>query len=135
VLPLAVVSSANIDLTGGVGERTYRPSTLVKLRPEYRLGVGHMDLDLSRLKLPAGRTEVTVSLGMGEVIVHPPSGACVSTDVQIGLGAADLPDRVGEGPSIDVEQSRQPAVGQPELVVKADVGVGHVQVEEPSACA
>src|SRR3954451_6003345 len=46
VMPLAVVSAADIDLTGGVGERTYRPSTVAELRPQYKLGVGEMDLDL-----------------------------------------------------------------------------------------
>ena len=42
VMPLAVVSAADIDLTGGVGERTYRPDSVAQLRPEYKLGVGQV---------------------------------------------------------------------------------------------
>ena len=38
VLPLAVVSAADLDLRGGAGERLIRPSTAAELEPEYRLG-------------------------------------------------------------------------------------------------
>src|SRR4051812_13442215 len=56
VLPLAVVSSADLDLRGGVGPREYRPTSVAQLRPEYKLGVGQIDLDLRSLQLPAGET-------------------------------------------------------------------------------
>src|SRR3954463_6537957 len=58
VLPLAVVSSADLDLRGGVGEAEYRPASVAALRGEYRLGVGRMDVDLRNVNLPAGRTEI-----------------------------------------------------------------------------
>ena len=58
IMPLAVVSAADIDLQGGVGERAYKPTSVAQLRPEYRLGVGHMDLDLREMALPPGQTEV-----------------------------------------------------------------------------
>src|SRR4051794_10833294 len=74
VLPLAVVSSADLDLRGGVGERTYRPVSFDRLRSEYRLGMGRMDLDLSNVKLPAGQSEVNLRLGMGEAVVRVPEG-------------------------------------------------------------
>src|SRR3954447_11037877 len=77
VLPLAVVSSADLDLRGGVGERTYRPVSFDRLRSEYRLGMGRMNLDLSNVKLPAGQSEVNLRLGMGEAVVRVPQGMCV----------------------------------------------------------
>ena len=49
VMPLAVVSAADLDLTGGVGEPRYRPANVSDLRPEYRLGLGQMDVDLRRV--------------------------------------------------------------------------------------
>src|SRR3954453_7610740 len=64
VLPLAVVTAADIDLTGGVGERSYRPDAVAQLRPEYKLGVGQLDLDLRGLDLSAQPTEVNVRLGI-----------------------------------------------------------------------
>ena len=41
-LPLAFVSAANIDLDGGVGERTVRPGTLAEVKHGYRLGIGEL---------------------------------------------------------------------------------------------
>jgi phage shock protein PspC (stress-responsive transcriptional regulator) len=128
VLPLAVVSAADIDLSGGVGEREYRPASVAALRPEYRLGMGEMDLDLRELSLPAGQTEVRLRIGVGEVRVHVPSNTCVSTDAQIGAGAVDLPDRVDQGLDVAVDQSATAAAGQSRLLVKANVGVGHLEI-------
>ena len=137
VLPLAVVSASDIDLQGGVGERSYRPASVAQLRPEYRLGVGQMELDLRSVSLPPGETEVRVSLGMGEARVRVPSDACVSTTAQIGVGAADIPDRADEGVNLDVERQDREIAGRPRLLVTADVGVGHVQVDRTlgSGCA
>jgi phage shock protein PspC (stress-responsive transcriptional regulator) len=137
VLPLAVVSASDINLQGGVGDRSYRPTSVAQLRPEYRLGVGQMDLDLRSISLPPGQTEVRVSIGMGEAHVRVPSDACVSTTAQIIAGAADLPDRVDEGVNLDVDQHARAITGRPRLLVTADVGVGHLQVDRTlgSGCA
>src|SRR5262249_45437344 len=64
VLPLAVVSAADIDLHGGVGERTDRPATVAEIKPEYRVGVGKMTVDLRRIDLPAGDTNLKVVVGV-----------------------------------------------------------------------
>jgi phage shock protein PspC (stress-responsive transcriptional regulator) len=130
VLPLAVVSAANIDLTGGVGHRSYH-----ELKPSYRLGMGQMVVDLRDVKL-SGETPVKLSLGIGEVRLRPPADACVTTSAKIGLGEADLPKRWDSGGDIDIDQHALPAAGHPLLVVDADVGVGHLQIDRrPAACA
>jgi hypothetical protein len=130
VLPLAVVSAANIDLTGGIGHRAYKPDTVADLKPKYRVGIGQVDLDLRNMTLPAGRTQVNLSVGMGEARVRVPTGTCVATDAKIGVGAADLPQRVDEGADITIDRSNSRA----QLLVKADVGVGHLQIDN-NACA
>jgi hypothetical protein len=137
VLPLAVVSASDINLQGGVGDRSYRPTSVTQLRPEYRLGVGEMDVDLRSIDLPPGQTEIRVSIGMGEARVHVPSDACVSTTAQILAGAADLPERVDEGVNLDVDQHARAITGRPQLLVTADVGVGHLQIDRTlgSGCA
>jgi phage shock protein PspC (stress-responsive transcriptional regulator) len=129
VLPLAVVSAADIDLRGGVGQREYRPQSLADLRPEYRIGIGQVDLDLRDMTLPAGRTEVKLRVGMGEARVRVPDGACVTTDAQIGVGAADLPERTDEGLNVAVAQAAPSRAGHPQLLITADVGVGHLQID------
>src|SRR4051794_1605449 len=127
VMPLAVVSAADIDLRGGVGERDIRPRTLADLEPQYRLGVGQMDLDLRALDLPAD-TRVNVKLGMGEARVRVPAGTCVVTDAQIGVGAADIPQRAGQGFDVSVDRG---AAGARTLRLNADIGVGHLRIDRP----
>jgi len=134
VMPLAVVSSADIDLRGGVGEREFRPATVANLQPQYRLGVGHMDLDLTRLALPARTTQVNVSLGMGEARVRVPYGTCVLTDAKIGVGAADVPERVSQWIDISLEPDEPPAdAPRRMLLVNADIGVGHLRIDNADA--
>ena len=129
VLPLAVVSAADIDLRGGVGERDYRPASVAALRPEYRVGAGQLKLDLRSLDLPAVRTDVKLVVGVGEAVVRLPEGACVSTDAQIGVGQADLPGGDGHG-GLDVSVAdAAPRAGRPVVHVNADIGVGHLQIE------
>ena len=45
-LPAGVVAAADIDVTGGVGDRAYRPASGRRVRDSYRLGVGHLVVDL-----------------------------------------------------------------------------------------
>jgi len=130
VVPLAVVSAADLDLEGGVGEERYAPQTVDQIRPEYRVGVGEMVVDLRDLELPAGRTQVNVRVGIGEARVLVPDDVCTSIDGDIGVGAADIPNREDEGPDIAIrEQPRQ-------LVINAHLGIGHLQVDRNrAACA
>jgi phage shock protein PspC (stress-responsive transcriptional regulator) len=129
LLPLAIVSAAGIDLHGGVGHREYRPATVAELQPEYRVGIGQLDLDLSGMTLPPGRTDVRVNVGVGEAIVHVPDNACVTTDASLGAGVANLRDRPSNGGlDVDVFDAAPRPGDRPVLHVKADVGVGHLQV-------
>jgi phage shock protein PspC (stress-responsive transcriptional regulator) len=127
VLPLGVVSAADLDFHGGVGQREYRPQTMQELQNGYRLGAGELVLDLSGLELPAGRTDVGLDLGMGHAVVYVPRGACVSSDVQIGVGQADVLERVADGVDVRLSHGGRPAAA-PELHVRADVGAGAVEV-------
>ena len=126
VLPLAVVSAADLDLRGGAGERLIRPSTAAELEPEYRLGIGRIDLDLRDVALSGAPKTVKLNLGMGEVFVRVPLGTCVVTHAQIGAGAADLPRRVDEGVNLDIEHG---APKRATLVLDAEIGAGHLQVD------
>ena len=130
VLPLAVVSAADINLQGGVGERTHHPAALAEIQPEYRVGVGRMDVDLRSLKLTGGDTaNVKLVVGIGEAVVQVPDNACIATDAQIGAGQADVPD--GDQPSgLDVTVERKVrTTSAPVVRVNADIGVGHLQIE------
>ena len=128
VLPLAIVAAADIDVEGGVGERSYRPASVQDLRPEYRLGVGELVVDLRDVDLSAGRTDVHVKVGVGHAIVRVPDDACVSSDVEMGIGDAQVLDRRSEGVDVAFAQTAAPAAGAPQLHLDADIGVGALEV-------
>ena len=128
VLPLGVVAAADIDLDGGIGEREYAPATTSELRDHYEIGIGGLDVDLTDLDLPAGRTDLDIDVGLGEAIVYVPDGACVTSDVEIGAGAADVFDRDYDGVDVAFAQSATPPAGRPLLHINADIGVGVLEV-------
>jgi hypothetical protein len=128
VLPLGVVAAADIDLDGGVGDRTYHPSSVSELRDRYEIGIGGLDVDLTDVDLPAGRTDLGIEVGMGEAVVYVPRGACVTSDVQIGAGAADVFDRDNDGVDVSFAEAATPPAGRPQLHIDADVGLGVLEV-------
>jgi phage shock protein PspC (stress-responsive transcriptional regulator) len=133
VLPLGLVAAADIDLDGGVGEREYRPTTMTELRDRYELGMGELDIDLRDLDLPDGRTEMAVDLGIGGAVVYVPGDACVTSDVTIGAGVADIFDRDSEGVDVAVAAAPSEPVGRPTLHIDADIGVGAIEVVREGA--
>jgi phage shock protein PspC (stress-responsive transcriptional regulator) len=128
VLPLGVVAAADLDLNGGVGEREYRPSTMSELRDHYEIGIGAIDVDLTELDLPTGRTDLDLDVGLGEAVVYVPRGTCVTSDVEIGAGAADIFDRTNDGVEVAFAESATPPAGRPRLHINADIGVGAIEV-------
>src|SRR4051794_28869188 len=140
VVPLAIVSAANLDLRGGVGERHYRVLADWGLQRQYRVGMGRIDLDLSHMTVPDAGTDVNVKVGAGEAIVHVPSAACVGTRVHFGAGDARLLARREGGVDVTVAEPA-PRGAAPVLHVNADVGLGGLTVErdgpasQPRGCA
>lgn len=128
VLPLGVVAAADIDLEGGIGQREYRPATMSELRDHYQVGIGDIDLDLTDLDLPAGRTDVDIDVGLGEAVVYVPEEACVTSDVEIGVGAADIFDRDNDGVDVSFAQAATPPAGRPVLHLDAELGAGVLEV-------
>jgi len=129
VLPLGIVSAAGLDLDGGVGDRDYHPASVAQLRDHYEVGIGSLTVDMTDLDLPAdATTNLALDVGMGEAVLYVPSDACVSSDVQIGVGASDVFDRDNDGVDVNyIEDSPAPA-GRPKLHINADIGVGVIEV-------
>jgi phage shock protein PspC (stress-responsive transcriptional regulator)/predicted membrane protein len=132
-LPAGVVSAADVDLDGGVGDRHYRPSSISDLRDRYELGIGQLEVDLRDVTLPAGDRPLELDLGIGEADLIVPDNVCVALDSRVGAGYARLFDRDSSG--LDVDWDTKPSAGRKvsRLVVKADVGMGALQVvHDPS---
>jgi predicted membrane protein len=131
-IPAGVVSAAEVDIDGGVGEREYRPASTADLRGGYKLGMGRLEVDLRDVDLPRGDRPLRVELGIGEAVVVVPNDVCVALDSRVGAGYARLFDRDSGG--LDVDWDTTPAAaGVPRLVLDADVGMGALQVvHDPS---
>jgi phage shock protein PspC (stress-responsive transcriptional regulator) len=128
VLPLGFVAAAGIDLDGGIGDREYRPASVSELRDRYQVGMGGLEVDLRDVDLPGGRTDVAVDVGIGEAVVYVPAEACITSNVQVGAGVADVLDRDNSGFDVDVAEAATAPAGRPELHVDADVGLGALEV-------
>jgi phage shock protein PspC (stress-responsive transcriptional regulator) len=127
-LPLAFVSAADIDLEGGFGARTERPSTVAEVHDSYRIGAGELVVDLRDVKLPAGDRQMKLGVGTGHVLVLVPEDVCVATKASLGMGAVQVFDRDGGGIDVTWNDSRRARVGTPRLVLDGDVGLGFLEV-------
>jgi len=127
-LGVGLVSAADLDLDGGVGEREYKPGVATDVRDRYKLGMGELVVDLRDASLPAGDTHMKLKLGMGEALVIVPRDVCVTSRADVGAGHVDVLGREGDGVDVDFEDSRRARAGGARLVVHADVGLGEFAV-------
>ena len=128
VLPLGIVAAADIDLDGGVGDREYHPASAAELRDRYEIGIGSIDVDLTDVDLPTGRTDLDIDVGIGEALVYVPRDACVTSDVEIGAGASDVFDEDYNGVDVTFTETTAPPPARPHLHIDAEVGVGAIEV-------
>jgi phage shock protein PspC (stress-responsive transcriptional regulator) len=128
VLPLGIVAATDIDLDGGVGEREYRPTSVAELRDQYEIGIGAIDLDLTGLDLPTGRTDVDVDVGLGEAVIYVPNGVCVTSDIDLGAGEVDVFDRENNGFDVSFAEAATPPAGRPQLHIHAEAVLAGIEV-------
>jgi phage shock protein PspC (stress-responsive transcriptional regulator) len=131
-LPAGVVSAADLDVTGGHGERTYRPASSDAVRSSYRLGAGKLVVDLRAANLTPGDHHVKLKLGVGEAQLLVPRDVCVSTDSHLGIGGVQAFSRDGGGIDVDWQDERLAPAGTARVVVDANVGIGAFTVHHES---
>jgi phage shock protein PspC (stress-responsive transcriptional regulator) len=119
VLALGAAGVAALDdkLDDGVGVATVRPVSTSAIAPEYRQGVGVLELDLRDIAFPAGVTPVKADLGWGLIEVHVPPDVRVESVGETVAGGDLAPQVVRKG---------RPA---PVVLLDGHVDVGEVRVE------
>ena len=121
------VAVFDVHVGRGIGERNYVVTNVQELRDDYRLGIGSLELDLSRLELPVGETRVETSVDVGDLEVIVPADAALRIHGTADAGEIDLPNGIGgDGRNVDVDLSE---TGDRVLVLDADVGAGSIRVE------
>jgi phage shock protein PspC (stress-responsive transcriptional regulator) len=123
-LPAGLVAAADLDVRGGTGEVTYRPATTAAVRDSYRLGVGHLVVDLRDARLTPGDHRIKIRLGVGGAELLVPRGVCVSTASHVGIGGTSVFNRSGGGIDTDWSDERTATEGTPRVVVDGDIGIG-----------
>jgi phage shock protein PspC (stress-responsive transcriptional regulator) len=109
----------NVSLSDGVGEHTYQPAAAADVRPSYKLGIGNLRVDLSRVPTPA---RVKASVGIGKLKVIVPRNATVTVDARANAGDVFVFNRHDDGTNASVQ------MGDGGLVVDASVGAGRIDV-------
>jgi predicted membrane protein len=89
-----------------------------ELRDEYRLIAGEMVLDLSRVDVPEGATEIDVSVAFGELTVVAPSKDSVVVAAHVEAGEVHVLGNSDEG--LDAEARR---------VIRRRSGAGRVRLD------
>ncbi len=157
LVPVALVSIAFVALGGVAPRGLERPWSMGEEKhvvteltgdQSYDLGLGRLTLDLTGARVSATPTRpdvVTAGVGVGQLDVLVPSGVAVRVEGTGRLGEAtcvrDASDDNGDakrnGGGQGVRWSRDLTFGEgsPELVVKADLGVGQLRVISPSCPA
>lgn len=125
---LVLASAVDFPITGGVGERDERPTTLSQLRDEYRLGIGQLTLDLTDLHALVGEARhVRARVGIGQLTVVVREDTPVRVEARSGLGQVQIFDVEGSG--FDVQRSTAPRSGEsPVFELVLTVGLGQVEV-------
>jgi phage shock protein PspC (stress-responsive transcriptional regulator) len=118
---------------GQAGDRSVTPIAVSDLEPRYRHSVGELDLDLSRLQIPAGsRTPINISMGVGRIEVVVPWDADVESKASVGAGTFELFGNRQTGVNLNGRTHSTSQPGAPVLVISGKAGVGEVVVRRAS---
>lgn len=131
VLALLSTLSAtfSLPLSGGVGDRTYTP-TSETLESEYNMLAGQLTLDLAEMSFPTGETRLDVGVTFGRIVIDAiPDDIVVSIDARATAGELVLLESRWDGVNIK-ETVADPgfAGADRRLTINARVGFGQIEV-------
>jgi len=111
----------DVSLHDGVGDRTDAPAAIAQVKSDYKLGVGSLKVDLSRL--PAGQPiQVKAHVGMGRLEIDVPRNATVALTTHVKAGDIQALGIHDDGRNARVE------TGNGVMRIDAEVGAGHIEV-------
>jgi len=112
----------DVSLNDGMGTHTYAPTSVSSIAKGYELGIGKLQIDLTRL--PAGApASVAAHVGMGELRVIVPRNEDVNVSAHVKAGDIDALGRHEDGTNTRLETG-----GGSTLTIVANVGAGHIEV-------
>jgi len=126
----ALFSVLNLPLRGPVGETVVRPASMSSLRSSYKLGIGHLLLDLDATASDGRAHHVDLRDTIGFIEVRVPPDARVKVIGKADAGELDILGRPRHGgTNFHRTVTDEPAgTSGPLLVIDAHVGFGSVRV-------
>jgi hypothetical protein len=123
------IAAVPVPVVGDVGERAIRPTSLAEVEDRYDHAVGQLIIDLGGVEFDdEDEVELSVRLGVGDLLVIVPTGVEVHASARVGVGQATVLDRTGAGFGVRVEPTPSDDEGGV-LVVDAQLGVGQVVIQ------
>ena len=86
---------------GGVGDRAIQVSSVGDIRSDYNLAMGTMTIDLREIDDLTIATQVSASVGMGELVIRVPQGVDFAVDADVGAGEIEILGRLINGVGLD----------------------------------
>ena len=131
---LGLGSSFDVNLRGGIGDRTFSPTSASELQREYQLGIGQLTLDLSELALSPGHYSIVVHVGIGQLLLRlPPGQPTVGSPIFAKAGVGDVnvlgKEDSGFDASVHLMSGGGGRGGGVNLFVQLSVGIGQVTVD------
>lgn len=123
LLVAGLLLAVRVPVFSGVGDRSY-----YTLHSKYTLGIGHLTLDLSGVKLPKGQTFVKATVGIGNLQVIAPANATLDVDAHTQAGDVVVLERKNSGTHVRTSVVDRTGSGRV-LVLDLDTGLGKVGVE------
>jgi phage shock protein PspC (stress-responsive transcriptional regulator) len=112
----------NVSLGDGVGDQRYEPTSIAAIKPSYKLGIGDLRVDLS--KVPANApVHVKAHVGIGELKVIVPSNASIVVDAHAKVGDLNVLNQHDDGRNATVHAGNGNT-----LYLDARVGAGRIDV-------
>jgi phage shock protein PspC (stress-responsive transcriptional regulator) len=119
------------------GEDLVRPSSLAEFENGIEQSAGELTVDLRALDRDelraAGRTEFTVALGVGDLLVQVPDDVTVRVTAEVGIGRLEAPGRATGGLGLELDDlvllpTGEEADAATVLVLNIALGVGRLVV-------
>jgi phage shock protein PspC (stress-responsive transcriptional regulator) len=113
-----------LHLGHGIGNRSYQPALPAAVDTSYRLGIGNLDVDLSKVTFGPGPRTVHLDLGIGNMQITIPQDVTVLTHGRVSWGDSEILGNEQNGHNVDTDVGNP----KPQLVLHAHVGIGHLEV-------
>ena len=127
---VGVTLGSGSSLSGGAGNNTYVPLSASAVQPNYRLGAGDLDVNLTQVRFPVSGQALDVTVGLGNLTIEVPEDAVVDVHARSGIGQVDVFGQSGSNVVATSYGSAGQGLNAPHLTVDAHVGIGNLQVTQ-----